>query len=225
MMTGDERLYGRSCGRSLTERQKALLRDHLARLQVTVPQTGCLDLAALFPNGRDVWLEIGFGGGEHMVGQAMAHPDVGIVGAEPFLNGVVSALTQITEQGVDTARLHHGDARPLLRAVPDGALGRVFILFPDPWPKARHHKRRILSHAVVAECARALRPGGRLRFVTDWHDYAGWAVEHITAHPDFIWQAECRADWLTAPDDHIPTRYQAKALGDTPPIFLDFMRR
>jgi tRNA (guanine-N7-)-methyltransferase len=177
----------------------------------------------------EVWLEIGFGGGEHLAEQAARRPEVLFLAAEPFLNGVASALRHIDERGLSNVRLRQGDARQLLADLPDASLERVFILFPDPWPKARHHKRRLIQAETVAELARVLRPGGTLRFATDWADYADWTIERLTAQPAFAqpafaWTAERADDWRTPPADHVTTRYQEKRLGDCAPVFLDFVR-
>lgn len=174
--------------------------------------------------GRPVWLEIGFGGGEHLAEQAARNSGALLIGAEPFLNGVASAVRHIDEGALTNVRLHPGDARELVEALPDDSVNRVFIMFPDPWPKARHHKRRLITEAFVAELARVMRPGGRLRFATDWRDYAAWALERFEAAPGFRWTAERAADWREAPTDHVPTRYEAKRLGDTLPLFLEFDR-
>jgi len=175
--------------------------------------------------GREVWLEAGFGGGEHLAAQAARHPDVLLLGAEPFLNGVASAVRHVHEQGLGNVRLHAGDVRELLAALPDGAADRVFILFPDPWPKARHHKRRLIEPGFLAELARVMRPGARLRFATDHRDYAAWTLERLLNHPDFSWKAERADDWRLPPADHAATRYEEKRLGDTAPLFLEFVRR
>lgn len=174
--------------------------------------------------GRPVWLEIGFGGGEHLAAQARLNPAVSFIGAEPFLNGVASAVRHIAEQGLDNVRLHPGDARPLIEALPEKSVDRVFILFPDPWPKARHHKRRLISEGFLDELARVMRPGGRLRFATDWRDYAAWTLERIMRAPAFEWTARCAFDWRAPSADHISTRYEVKRLGDSPPIFLECVR-
>jgi tRNA (guanine-N7-)-methyltransferase len=174
--------------------------------------------------GRPVWLEVGFGGGEHLAEQGARNPEVLLIGAEPFLNGVASAVRHVEERGLDNVRLHPGDARELIESFPDGALERVFILFPDPWPKVRHHKRRLMTEPTIAELARVLRPGAVLRFATDWRDYAAWTLERMEASPAFRWTGEAAADWREAPPDHAPTRYEAKRLGDSPPIFLEFLR-
>ena len=185
---------------------------------------GPLDPAALTPGAREVWLEIGFGGGEHLAAQAGVHPDVLLLGAEPFLNGVASAVRHIEEAGLANVRLHAGDARDLLTALPAASLARVFILFPDPWPKARHHKRRLVNPGFAAELARVMRPGARLRFATDWADYADHALRALTAQPLLVWLAERADDWRAPPADHVTTRYESKRLGDCAPIFLEFER-
>jgi tRNA (guanine-N7-)-methyltransferase len=177
------------------------------------------------PTARETWLEIGFGGGEHMAAQAARAPDVLILGAEPFQNGVASAVRHIDEQGLANVRLHDGDVRDLIARLPDASLARVFILFPDPWPKARHHKRRLVQAETVAELARVLAAGGRLRFASDWADYVDRALETITANAAFAWTAGVASDWRVPPVDHITTRYEEKRLGDCAPVFLDFTRR
>jgi tRNA (guanine-N7-)-methyltransferase len=191
--------------------------------RVAIPR-GPIDLAALSPDSRELWLEIGFGGGEHMAGQAARNPHVLVLGAEPFLNGVASALRHIEDVGVRNVRLHPGDARDLIGALPTASLARVFILFPDPWPKARHHKRRLIQPPTVADLARAMKPGARLRFATDWADYADHTLRVFAREPRFAWLADCAADWREAPSDHIATRYEQKRLGDCAPVWLEFAR-
>jgi tRNA (guanine-N7-)-methyltransferase len=216
------RTFGRVRGRPLKPRQADLISTVLPRLALPAQPFNPRDLA---PDAREVWLEIGFGGGEHMVGQALAHPDVLILGAEPFLNGVGQALGKIAAVGIGTVRLHAGDARDVLAALPDASLTRVFILFPDPWPKARHHKRRLIQPDLVRELARVMAPGARLRFATDWADYADHTLAVFAAAPDFAWTAEQADDWRLPPADHLTTRYEQKRLGDCAPIFLEFERR
>ena len=216
------RSYGRIKSRPIKPRQAALVEDLLPSLR---PPQGPFDPRTLLDGAREAWLEIGFGGGEHMASQAARAPDVLIVGCEPFLNGVASAVRHVAEQGLKNVRIHDGDARELAARLPDASLDRVFILFPDPWPKARHHKRRIVQTEMVAELARLLKPGGRLRFATDVAGYADWALERILASPDFDWPAQKADDWRVAPSDHITTRYEEKRLGDCEPVFFDFIRR
>ena len=216
------RSYGRIKSRPIKPRQAALVEELLPALR---PPQGPFDPRTLMDGTRQAWLEIGFGGGEHMASQAARAPDVLIVGCEPFLNGVASAVRHVAEQELKNVRIHDGDARELAARLPDASLDRVFILFPDPWPKARHHKRRIVQPEMVVELARVLKPGGQLRFATDVAGYADWALERILASPDFDWPAQKADDWRVAPSDHITTRYEEKRLGDCEPVFFDFIRR
>ena len=215
------RSYGRIKSRTIKPRQAALMETLLPRLRV--PE-GAFDPRALRPGAAEAWLEIGFGGGEHMAAQAARRPDVLIVGAEPFQNGVASALRHIAAAGLENVRLHDGDVRELLSRLPDACLARIFILFPDPWPKARHHKRRLIQADTAAELARVLRPGGTLRFASDWAGYVDWSLERLLAAPGLAWTAEQAADWRRPPADHVTTRYEEKRLGDCAPVFLEFVR-
>ena len=215
------RSYGRLKSRTIKPRQAALMETLLPSLRA--PQAP-FDPASLLPQATEIWLEIGFGGGEHLAAQAARRPDVLFIGAEPFQNGVASALRHIDEAGLSNVRLHDGDARDLLGRLPGASLDRVFVLFPDPWPKARHHKRRLLQAETAAELARVLKPGGKLRFASDWANYVDWSLERFLATPGLEWTAERAADWRCAPADHITTRYEEKRLGDCAPVFLDFVR-
>jgi tRNA (guanine-N7-)-methyltransferase len=218
------RSFGRTKSRVIKPRQAALLESLLPRVALSDPAAGLIDPAVLMAGAREVWLEIGFGGGEHMAAQAAMRLHVLMIGAEPFLNGAASALRHIDEAGLDNVRLHIGDARDVTSALPDGSLHRIFILFPDPWPKARHQKRRLVQTATVAEWARVLKSGGALRFATDWADYGDWALWRFLDNSAFRWTAERADDWRTRPNDHITTRYETKKLGDIAPVFLDFQR-
>jgi tRNA (guanine-N7-)-methyltransferase len=215
------RSFGRVKSRSIKPRQAALMDTLLPSLRTPAEP---FDPRTLFPEATEVWLEIGFGGAEHLAAQAARRPDVLMIGAEPFLNGVASALRHIDEQGLGNVRLHDGDARDLLARLPAASLDRIFVLFPDPWPKARHHKRRLIQADIAAEFARLLKPGGRLRFASDWADYVDWSLERLTAAPGLAWTAERADDWRLAPADHVTTRYETKRLGDCAPVFLDFVR-
>ena len=211
------RTYGRIKGRTLRAGRASLVEQTLPGLS--------LDLAKPLDLGdREVWVELGFGGGEHLAAQAAANPEVTILGAEPFVNGVASLVRHVADRNLSNVRLHPGDGRELLAALPDGSVGRVFVMFPDPWPKTRHHKRRLINAETVAELARVMKPGAVLRFATDWADYLGWTLERFAASPDFDWTAERADDWNTPPADHVTTRYEEKRLGDCEPTFLEFRR-
>jgi tRNA (guanine-N7-)-methyltransferase len=216
------RTYGRVKGRALRAARSSLLETLLPRL---TPPSGAFDPRALMPGATEVWLEIGFGGGEHLAGQAEQRPDVLFIGAEPFVNGVASLVRHVDRRKLANVRVQEGDARDLVGRLRLASVDRVFILFPDPWPKTRHHKRRLMQPDVIAALAHIVRPGGRLRFATDWRDYAGWSLARMLAGADWSWTAERAADWRAPPSDHHTTRYEQKALGDTAPIFLDFVRR
>lgn len=174
----------------------------------------------------DVWLEIGFGAGEHLAAQAARHPDIGFVGAEPFVNGVARLLAQIETQRLDNIRILADDVRPLLAALPRACLGRVFILFPDPWPKARHHQRRIVNRQTLDRLAEAMRPGAELRLATDDGGYLRWMLRELLVHPAFAWLAQRAADWRQRPGDGVETRYERKnRSGGYGPVYLNFVRR
>ena len=218
------RSFGRIKSRAIKPRQAALFDTLLPGITVPDPAKGPIDPLALMPGARAAWLEIGFGGGEHLAAQAARHPDAVMIGCEPFLNGVGSALRHIDEAGLKNVRIHADDARAVVDALPDASLDRIMILFPDPWHKARHNKRRLVQDDFAMALARTLKPGGRLRFVTDWKDYADWALERFLRTPGLNWLADEADDWRTAPADHVVTRYEEKKLGDTAPIFFEFER-
>ncbi len=222
--SGPLRSFGRIKSRVIKPLQAALFDTLLPSIALPDPAAGPIDPRALMPEASEVWLEIGFGGGEHLAAQAARRPDVLILGCEPFLNGVASLLRHVDEGGLKNVRIHGDDARAVVEALPDASLDRIMILFPDPWHKVRHNKRRLIQPEFVAELTRVLKPGGRLRFVTDWKDYASWALERLQASPHLTWLAEEAEDWRTAPADHVVTRYEEKALGDTTPLFLEFER-
>ena len=221
-MTEPLRTFGRIKGRPLRAARARLMDERMGALALDLH---ALDLAAIMPGARDVWLEIGFGGGEHLAGQAALHPDVLLLGAEPFVNGQASLVAHVEAQGLANVRIQPGDARELIDALPDASVGRAFILFPDPWPKARHHKRRLVQPEFLTALARVLKPKAGVRFATDWAAYADYALEVFLASPDFDWPAERADDWRVPPADHLTTRYETKQLGDCAPVFLDFVRR
>ncbi len=207
------RLYGRRTGKKLRPGQAGLLRDLLPRLAIALPVPGgVLDPLALFaPPCQAVWLEIGFGGGEHLSAQASAHPEIGFIGCEPFRNGVAKLLAEIRLRGLGNLRVHAGDARPLLEALAPASIGRVFVLFPDPWPKKRHHKRRLVQPETLDLMARVMADGAELRLATDHPDYAAWMLAALAAHDAFAGPAGGPDGLAERPDDWPPTRYEAKA--------------
>ncbi|AGH48638.1 tRNA (guanine-N(7)-)-methyltransferase [Sphingomonas sp. MM-1] len=207
------RLYGRRQGHKLRQGQAALVEDLLPR--VAVPEAGPVDAATLFGDpagqGRPLELEIGFGAGEHLAAQAAMRPDHGFIGCEPFLNGVVGALGHIEREGLENVRIHMGDALDVLERLPDASLTRAWLLHPDPWPKARHAKRRFMNPGPIALIARKMKPGGEFRFGTDHPVYCRWGMMVMGQSPDFVWQAETPRDFLERPADWPETRYEAKA--------------
>ena len=202
------RLYGRRQGHKLRAGQAALVEDLLPA--ISVPD-GPLSSQILFGDDRPLHLEIGFGSGEHMAYRADILPDHGFIGCEPFLNGVVGALGHIREQNLPNIRLHMGDALDVLGRLPDASLRFVYLLHPDPWPKARHAKRRMMNAGPIDRIAAKLQPGGEFRFGTDHPVYCRWAMMIMRQRKDFQWLAEKPADFLTRPGGWPETRYEAKA--------------
>ena len=215
------KLYGRRKGPKLSSRQ-ADLRDSLLPKIAFDPAK---DARAQFrPDIKALWLEIGFGAGEHLHQLAGEHPDIGMIGAEPYEMGVAKLLSKISEEPRPNIRIHEGDGRDIIAALPDASLDRFFLLFPDPWPKTRHHKRRFLQMEMLDELARVLKPGAELRFATDDKSYLPYALERLTAHRDFAWTARGPKDWKMRPEGWPPTRYEAKAIKG-PPSYLAWLRR
>lgn len=199
------RSFGRRRGRKRSPRQEKLMGEVLPRFAVDVAQP-------LLGTSSEVWLEIGFGGGEHLVWQAAQNPGITVIGCEPFEDGVVKVLSVVEAGGLANIRLHVDDCRPLLRALPPASISRAFILFPDPWPKRKHVKRRLVSTHLLDLLARVMKPGAELRLGTDIGDYARTMLIALMAHPSFRWTAEGPADWSVRPADWPQTRYEAKAI-------------
>jgi tRNA (guanine-N7-)-methyltransferase len=227
------RLYGRRRGRPLRTGQREHFEDLLPRLRVELPAGAApLDPRALFAPApaaiapKAIALEIGFGGGEHLAAQAAAHPGTGFIGCEVFENGIAKLLVEIERRRLANVRIFPDDARLLLAALPAECLDRAFILFPDPWPKARHQKRRLVSTETLDRLAVLMRDGAELRLATDDVDYLRWMLERATAHPEFEWLARRAEDWRRRPEDWPATRYEAKAVtAGRRPTFLRFRRR
>ena len=214
--------YGRRKGKRLRMGQEDLVRTLLPRLLVDQSS----DPRRAF--GRPIsglWLEIGFGGGEHFAAQARAHPDIGFIGCEPFVNGMAKLLAVVDHEQIDNVRLWDRDAMELIPTLPEASLDRVYLLYPDPWPKRRHRKRRFISDESLTMLARAMRPGAQLRFATDIDDYAGWALARVLRSRDFRWMAERPDDWRQPWPDWPGTRYEAKAIREgRAPSYLTFER-
>lgn len=224
-MEGRRKLFGRRKGPKLSAHQQHLVEKLLPELRLTL-EPGLEPRRYFSAPVGDVWLEVGFGAGEHLLWQAAHHPSVGMIGAEPYVSGVaklLSKLDPLPQQGRGEIRIYPNDARDIIEALPDASLGRVFVLFPDPWPKTRHHKRRFIQTDTLDALARVMKKGAELRFASDDADYANWTLERSMAHPSFVWTAECARDWQTRPDDWPQTRYEAKQLHG-PPMFLKFIR-
>ncbi|MDF3415738.1 tRNA (guanosine(46)-N7)-methyltransferase TrmB [Sulfitobacter sp. M57] len=221
--------YGRLKGKTLKPAQRGYLAEDLEGLSPGPvsweenPQRTPLDLDALF-DGRPVWLEVGFGGGEHMVHQAASNPGVGIIGCEPYINGVAMLLGKIRKAGVDNVAVYPNDVRDMFEVLPEASIDRAFLLYPDPWPKARHHRRRFVTEEHLVPLARALKPGSIFRVATDIEDYVRQALEEVPKF-GFEWLAERPGDWRTPWDDWISTRYEQKALREgRVPHYLTFRR-
>ncbi|MFT7596297.1 MAG: tRNA (guanine-N7-)-methyltransferase [Paracoccaceae bacterium] len=221
--------YGRLKGKTLKQSQKAYLAEDLDGLSPGAvgwdvnPDRTALDLTTLFGD-RPVWLEIGFGGGEHLVHQAASNPDVGIIGAEPYINGVAMLLGKIRRAGVENLAVHPGDARDLMDVLPEASISRAFLLYPDPWPKTRHHRRRFVTQEHLLPLARVMKPGAILRVATDIADYVRQTLEEVPS-AGFEWLAERPVDWREPWDDWLPTRYEQKALREgRPQHYLTFRR-
>lgn len=222
--------YGRLKGKGLRKSQEAYLDEDLAALSPGPvgwdlnPDRTPLDLAALFPGKQAIWVEIGFGGGEHMVHMAARYPHVGIIGCEPYINGVAMLLGKIREAGVTNLAVHPGDARDLFDVLPKGSVAKAFLNYPDPWPKKRHHRRRFVTPDHLAPLFEVLNPGSEFRVATDIEDYVRQTLQEVPK-AGFKWTAEGPADWRDPWDDWISTRYEQKALREgRTPHYLTFLR-
>ena len=229
MIAGAQRqpFFGRRRGRALRAGQRALLGELLPRVALTSPPSGRLESGTgLWAPGQPVWLEIGFGAGEHLAAQAEHHREISLIGCEVFENGIAKLLARIERQRLDNVRVFADDARLLIAALPPSSVDRVFILFPDPWPKERHKKRRLVSGETLDRLAAIMRGGAELRLATDDPDYVSWMLERVTRHPAFEWLARRPADWRERPTDSPPTRYEEKArAAGRAPYFLRIIRR
>ena len=204
--------FGRRKGHKLRLHQADLIEHLLPHLSLDIGKPGPPDLADLFAAPvDDLRLEIGFGGGEHLIAEARAFPRIGFIGCEPYVNGMAKILTQIEAHNIGNIRLFAGDAAELLAWAPPRSLARIDLIHPDPWPKRRHWKRRFVQDLTVAAMARALKPDGEFRFVSDIADYCAWTLAHLSRSPEFVWTAERASDWRLPWADYTMTRYGRKA--------------
>lgn len=206
-------MHGRRIGRPLRRSRQLLIDNLLPTLEIAVPAPDdSVDPAKLFASDmQEIWLEIGFGSGEHLVRQAIENPSIGFIGCEPFINGVARLLADIEKHDIKNIRIFRDDARILLRAMRDQSIGRTFILFPDPWPKKRHHKRRIIGPSTIPFLTRLMPAGAELRIATDDPSYKEWILRHLLACDGFEWRARRPQDWRNRPKDWPGTRYEMKA--------------
>lgn len=223
---GELRSFSRRRGRKLSPRQQHLMDETLPLLRLPLGKPAAQALAAAFPAARDIWLEIGFGGGEHLLAQARANPGVGIIGCEPYHDGIVKVLAGIETDALSGIRLWDDDARQVLRWLPEHSVARAFVLFPDPWPKRKHQKRRLVNASTLAMLHRVLKPGAELRIGTDIPDYLRTIFIALHEQPGaFRWAASGPADWRVRPADWPQTKYEAKAIrAGRRCAFLTFIR-
>lgn len=220
--------YGRRAGKTLRAGQADLIATLLPELALDLTTPAPADLRSLFRAPVDtVWMESGFGGGEHMIATLKAHPRLGMIGAEPFVNGMAKALAQLHVEGLeDRVRLHMADAVPLLDWLPPGGLGRFYLLYADPWPKTRHWKRRFVNAENLDRIARVLPVDAEFRYASDWAPYVDWTLARVPVHPDFEWTAAVSADWREPWAGWPGTRYEEKAKREgRTPAYLIFRRR
>jgi tRNA (guanine-N7-)-methyltransferase len=213
----DSAFYGRRKGKPLREKQADLCRDLLPLVRFS---------SYARPSSYDeTWLEIGFGGGEHLIATAAANPNVWLIGCEPFVNGVAKALSQMSLQSIQNISIHDDDVLKLLDDLPPNSLSRVFILYPDPWPKLRHRKRRLISNEFLIRLSKVMAPGAELRFATDIDDYAAWTLARIVQSEDFTWVQDRPEQWLVPWAGWTSTRYESKAFQEgRSPVYLTFNR-
>ena len=218
--------FGRRKGHALRPHQAALFETLLPRLALDLSAPAPADLRTLFDHAGEVRLEIGFGGGEHLVAEAERNPRTGFIGSEPFVNGMAKALSQIEQRGLRNIRLHHGDATELIAWLPAAALARIDLIYPDPWPKRRHWKRRFVQDESITATARIVCSGAEFRFATDIADYAAWTLVRFMRSKDFVWTAERADDWRRPWPGFSGTRYEAKAKrASRVPCYLTFRRK
>lgn len=216
--------FGRRSGKKLHEGQKAQVAEILPRFEIQLGDT--LDPKSLFPDAESIVIEIGYGGGEHLARKADEEPDTGFIGCEVFTGGIGKMVQAIDARGLENVRLYTDDALKLLMALPEASVDAVYLLYPDPWPKTRHHKRRFVSPTTLGELARVIRPGGVFHFATDIEDYANWTLAHIVREPQFSFMPEAPGSWHQPYPGWQPTRYEQKARreGRMTSFYFSFVR-
>ncbi len=223
--------FGRQRGRRLRTGPARLMEELFPKLAILLPHPdallkgeGILNPTALFPDQKETWLEIGFGGGEHLAHLARHHPDVGFIGCEVFRNGVASLLGHVEKHNLENVRIIQGDVRQLLEALTPHSLARIYIFHPDPWPKSRHHKRRLISPDFITLLRSRLRSGGSVKVATDWPDYADWILKHFRADQRFCWTAPRGEDCTARFSESCMTRYETKARAEgRNPVYFEFI--
>lgn len=225
---GKPHWYGRRKTHKLRPRRQQLVDDLLPKLRIADPESRePIDLSTAFENAEaELRLEIGFGAGEHLLGDAAQNPDINFIGCEPFINGVSALLADLDEQNLANIRLFDDDARLLLDRLPDASMSRIYLLFPDPWPKTRHHRRRFVQRETLDTFARLAKDGSEFVFASDHKGYVAWTLGQVLPHPDWTWTARRPADWRDPPEGWVETRYEAKGKrkGDLP-AYLTFRRK
>lgn len=216
------RSFGRRRGKKLRPGRERLMAELLPHLAIDEHRPVREHFA---PDICELWMEIGFGGGEHLAAQAAANPGVGIIGCEPFIDGVAKLLAQVDEAGLKNVRIYADDARKIFPNIGDGELDRAFVLFPDPWPKIKHNKRRLIQTPLFDDMARMLKDGGEFHFASDHMGYVRWVLGFAMKHPDFEWLAEGPKDWREPPKDWTKTRYEKKGLAGHTIVHLHFRRK
>lgn len=210
----------RTVGRRIRPEQQQVLTENLPDLRITADA----EALAVLVNGRELVVEIGYGGGEHLIHRAGQQPEVLFLGCEVYLHGVAGCVKDGVERGIENVRLFTEDARLLLDALPPASVSKLYILFPDPWPKVRHHKRRLINPATLELFHRVLKPGGVLQLASDHPDYAAWMLAHLLRHPGFTWTATRKEDWQIPPEGHIRTRYEEKCKANHPSAFFTWIK-
>lgn len=219
--------YGRRRSHKLRPGRQQLISELLPKIRIcALGDTQQINIAEAFGRGgKDVRLEIGFGAGEHLSGDAHANPEIDFIGCEPFINGVATLLSDVERLDLKNVRVFDDDARLLLTRLPDACISKIYILFPDPWPKSRHNRRRFINQETLSSLARVAKDNAEFVFASDHMGYIAWTLIEAQQHAAWNWMAKVPDDWRRQPDDWVPTRYEAKAIrkGDKP-AYLTFRR-